>query len=222
LAGIRQYLKVRVLAITHTIGFAEARWRGSIGIVPVADGPLKGHFLPWDGVPGPRRKILQGKPVIEYEDEKRVDYIDIQGRITAALTSRIDLHEYQDRTLSMAAVYWSLGIRGNPDRTNAANTGNPVNAVLRAKAAWAVLSFRPVPAGHAELVEVAARTGTTIDPQRRYFRFELYRWGKQHVDPARLRSVFVEIIEEAIAYSDGRQVIVKRGDTWKLDTTIPT
>jgi hypothetical protein len=34
--------------------------------------------------------------------------------------------------------------------------------------------------------------------------------------------VFVEIIEEAIAYSDGRQVIVKRGDTWKLDTTIPT
>lgn len=184
-----------------------------IGMVPVADGPLKGNFLPWDGVPGPRRSTFQGRPVIEYEDERRVDYIDLLGRMTAALTSRIDIEDYQARTLSMAAVYWSLGIRGNQ--------GN-VNQVLRDKAAWAVLSFRVIPVNDPELVKIAAQTGARLDPRRHYYRFEVFRWGQHNPNPARLRSVLVDIQEEAMAYSDGRQVILKRGGSWKLDTTIPT
>jgi len=187
-----------------------------IGMVPVADGPLKGNFLPWDGVPGPRRSTFQGRPTIEYQDERRVDYIDLLGRMTAALTSRIELEDYKARTLSMAALYWSLGIRGNP------GTPGNVNKALREKAAWAVLSFRVVPVNNPELVSIAAQTGAKLDPKRYYYRFEVFRWGGRNTDPTRLRSVWVDILEEATAYSDGRQVILKRGASWKLDTTIPT
>jgi hypothetical protein len=219
----RQYQPDKILSgISYPWPTAVPFTDEEIGMVPVADGPLKGRVLPWDGVPGPRRKTFGGRPVVEYEDEKRVDYIDIQGTMTAALTSRIDLREYQDRTLSMAAVYWSLGIHGIALGAGTTGADNPINVALRAKAAWAVLSFRPVATGDTEFARIAAQTGATIDPGRRYYRFELYRWGKQLADPARLRSVLVEIIEEASAYSDGRQVILKRGDTWKLDTTIPT
>jgi hypothetical protein len=213
----RQYQPDKLLSgISYPWPTAVPLTDEEIGMVPVADGPFKGNFLPWDGVPGPRRAVFQGRGVIEYEDEKRVDYIDLLGRMTAALTSRIDLEDYQARTLSMAAVYWSLGIRANP-----ANPGN-VNKVLRDKAAWAVLSFRTVAANDAELARLAAQTGARIDARRRYYRFELFRWGAQHPNPARLRSVFVDIQEEAQAYSDGRQVIIKRGGSWQLDTTIPT
>lgn len=187
-----------------------------IGMVPVADGPLRGNFLSWDGVPGPRRSMLQGRAVVEYEDELRVDYIDIPGRMTQALTSRITLIDYQSRTLAMAALYWSLGIRGNP------GTLDNINRTLREKAIWAVLSFRAVPVGYPELQQVAALTGARLDPARLYYRFEVYRWGGRNTNPARMRSVLVDILEEATAFSDGRQVILKRGAAWKLDTTIPT
>ena len=79
-----------------------------------------------------------------------------------------------------------------------------------------------VPANDPELVKIAAQTGAKLDPQRRYYRFEAYRWGQQYQNPARLRSIFAEILEEVMAYSDGKQVLLKRGATWKLDTTIPT
>jgi hypothetical protein len=187
-----------------------------IGMVPVAEGPLKGKFLSWDGVPGPRRATFQGRQVVEYEDERRVDYIDVMGRMTASLTSRIDLQEYQQRTLSMAAVYWSLGIRGTPGSTDS------VNQVLRLKAAWAVLSFRTLAANAQELLAAAAQANAEIDPQRRYYRFELFRWGGRNPNPARMRSVYVDILEEAMAYSDGKQVLLKRGGAWTLDATIPT
>lgn len=187
-----------------------------IGIVPVAQGALKGKLLPWDGVRGPRRTTFDGKPVMEYENELRVDYIDLLGTMTAALTSQIDLKEYQARTLSMAAVYWSLGIRGKPGRPN------DINLVLREKASWAVISFTPVPEYDAQLLQVAGQAGAQLNSPWRYYRFELFRWGDRHNDPAKLKVVFVDILEEATAYTDGRQVIIKRDGSWKVDNTIPT
>jgi hypothetical protein len=187
-----------------------------IGMVPVAQGPLKGKLAPWDGVRGPRRTTFGGKPVIEYDNELRVDYIDLLGTMTAALTSRIDLQEYQARTLAMAAVYWSLGIRGKPDRPN------DLNLVLREKADWAVLSFVPVPEYDAELQRIAGQAGATLDTPWRYYRFELFRWGERRTDPAKLKVVFVEIKEEATAYTDGKHVILKRGGKWTVDNSIPT
>jgi hypothetical protein len=185
-------------------------------MVPVAQGPFAGRVLSWDGVPGPRRGSFEGRPVAVYEDEKRVDYIDTGGKLTAALTSRISLADYQSRILAMAAVYWSLGIRGQPGAP-----GN-VNRVLREKANWAVLSFRTVAGNDADFMEANARANATLDPTRRFYRFEMYRWGRRHADPTRLRSVLVDIEEEATAYSDGKVVLFRRGAAWQLDTTIPT
>ncbi|MEO6935156.1 MAG: hypothetical protein ABI171_07410 [Collimonas sp.] len=215
----RQYQPDKILSgISYPWPTAVPFTDEEIGMRQVADGPYKGLNLPWDGVPGPRRSIFKARQMIEYEDEHRVDYIDILGTMTAALTSRIELDDYKARTLSMAAVYWSLGIRSR------LGSDNNTNRVLREKAAWAVLSFRPVPANDGMLASIAAPMGARIDPQRRYYRFELYRWGERFTDPAKPRSVLVDILEEATAYTDGRQVLMTRGPgaPWKLDTTIPT
>ena len=118
-----------------------------IGSAPLADG----RFLPWDGVRGPQRRRIGERDYVAYQDAMRVDYIDLLGTMTAALTSRIDGAEYKARILAMAAVYWGLGIREGA-----------VNDVLRAKAAWAVLSFRPAPAGEAELQAAIRATGAAL------------------------------------------------------------
>ena len=81
--------------------------------------------MPWDGVSGPRAATFQGRPVAAYTDITRVDYIDLVGTMTAALTSRIDTDEYLARILAMEAVYWGLGIH-DPDIT-------PWNKVVEAK-----------------------------------------------------------------------------------------
>ena len=74
--------------------------------------------------------------VVAYRNVLYVDYIDMPGTMTAALTSRIDAAEYKARILALAAIYWSLGIRSR--------SGETVNDLLRKKSAWAVLSFRLV------------------------------------------------------------------------------
>ncbi|MFM0247257.1 hypothetical protein [Paraburkholderia sediminicola] len=187
-----------------------------LGMVPVAEGPMKNRFLPWDGVPGPRRSTFRGRPVVVYADERRVDHIDLQDRMTALLTSRIDLADFQARVLAMAAVYWGLGVRPQP------GVAGDVNRILREKAQWAVYSFIAAPPGDPDFVRIAARTGMEIDPAHRYYRFEMFRWGQRHADPGNVRNVLVDIEEEATAYSDGRLLLIDRGGSWQLDNTIPT
>ncbi|ANB71971.1 hypothetical protein AYM40_05970 [Paraburkholderia phytofirmans OLGA172] len=186
-----------------------------LGMVPSTEGPMKNRFVPWDGVSGPRRGSFQGRPVIEYEDERRVDHIDLQGRMTALLTSRIDLADFQARVLAMAAVYWSLGVRPQP------GAPGDVNRVLWEKAQWAVFSFIAVLPDDPDFVRIAAQTGADLDPARRSYRFEMFRWGRRHADPGSVRKVLVDIEEEATAYSDGRVVLINRGGSWRLDDTIP-
>ena len=92
----------------------------------IGSAPLEsGQFMPWDGVHGPRPATFQGRQVAAYADITRVDYIDLVGTMTAALTSRIDTDEYLARILAMEAVYWGLGIH-DPDIT-------PWNKVVRGK-----------------------------------------------------------------------------------------
>jgi hypothetical protein len=186
-----------------------------LGMAPVAQGPMKNRFLPWDGVPGPRRGTFEGRPVIVYEDERRVDHIDLRDRMTALLTSRIDLADFKARVLAMAAVYWGLGVRPQP------GTAGDVKRMLREKAQWAVFSFITVAPGDPDFVRIAVQTGMEIDPARRYYRFEMFRWGRRHTDPGRVRHVLVDIEEEATAYSDGRLLLIDRGGSWRLDDTIP-
>jgi hypothetical protein len=183
-----------------------------IGIVAAANGKL----MSWDGVPGPRRRQVGDRAMVAFHDEMHVDYIDLLGTMTAALTARIDAADYKARILAMAAVYWSLGIRqGNPvDPEN-------VNKLLREKSAWAVLSFYPVKDGDAGLAAASEAARSTLRGPRRYF-VDLFRWGDHMPDPGNFKITLVDILEEVTAYTDGRVVLLKRGDSWAADSSIPT
>ena len=181
-----------------------------IGSAPIENG----QFMPWDGVRGPRLATFQGRPVAAYADIMRVDYIDTLGTMTAALTSRIDTDEYLARILAMEAVYWGLGIH-DPDIT-------PWNKVVEQKAAWAVLSFRALKAEDSGLAAAEQTTGVKLAGPRRYF-FHVYRWGKVTRDPDDMRTVYVDMLEQAFAYVSGNTVLMQRdGGSWTVDQTMPT
>jgi hypothetical protein len=181
-----------------------------IGSAPLEDG----QFMPWDGVHGPHATMFKGRPVAAYTDATRVDYIDLVGTMTAALTSRIDTEEYLARILAMEAVYWGLGIH-DPDIT-------PVYKVLQKKAAWAVLSFRAVTSDDSGLAAAEQATGVTLSGPRRYF-FHVYRWGELTHDPDEMRIVFVDMLEQALAYVSGNTVLIKRDEeAWRVDQSMPT
>ena len=185
-----------------------------IGSAPLPDG----SYMPWDGVRGPHAATIDGKPVAVYTDIRRVDYIDIPGTMTAALTSRIDAPEYKARIMAMASVYWALGIR-DPDFKGE----NRVNRIVRAKAAWAVLSFRAVTADDKGLAEALKQVPGAALPKGRTYAFHVYRWGKERQDPENFRKVHVEMLEQASAYVAGTTVMLRRGDgPWRIDTSMPT
>ena len=180
-----------------------------IGMVPTTNGTL----MSWDGVPGPQRRKTGDRIVVAYHNVLYVDYIDMPGTMTAALTSRIDAPEYKARTLALAAVYWSLGIRPRPGKT--------VNDLLRQKSAWAVLSFREVAPEDAALQAAAAASQGSLNGPRRYA-VDIYRWGAQTPDPADFKIMLVDVLEEVRAFTDSRVVILNRRGTWHLDNSIPT
>jgi len=188
-----------------------------IGSAPLPDG----KFMPWDGVRGPSLRTVDGRVVAAYSDENRVDYVDLVGKMTSALTSRIDITEYEARTLAMEAVYWSLGIH-DPDYFRHEEAKTAVAKILRAKAAWAVLSFRAVSTDHPDIVAAEEATGVTLPGPRRY-RFHVYRWGAQSPDPDDLRIVFVDVLEQVIACVSENTVLLRRDNgEWGADTSMPT
>jgi hypothetical protein len=179
-----------------------------IGSAPVAGGA----FMPWDGVRGPSMRKVGGRWMAAYTDAIRTDYIDLLGTMTAALTARIDTAEYQARIMAMEAVYWALGIHDTL----------PLNETLRAKADWAVLSFRHAAADETELAEAERVTRGRLSGSPRY-RFHVYRWGKQIPDPDDMRIVLVEMREQVILYVDGSTVLLRRETgPWTIGTSLPT
>lgn len=188
-----------------------------IGSAPLADG----RHMPWDGVHGPR--LLAGdKPVVAYPNAYRVDYIDLVGTMTAALTARIDAREYKRRVLAMAAVYWALGIR-DPDFVERFGSEEAVNRILREKAAWAVISFRAVAPDDAGVADAERGAGHKLGGDAPRYRFQIYRWGTQTVDPADFNTVHVEVLELATAYVSGSAVLIQRqGEPWQADLSMPT
>jgi len=183
-----------------------------LGMVPTATGKR----MSWDGVVGPQRRTEGDREVIAYQKMEYVDYIDILGTMTAVLTARTEPDDYKARILAMAAIYWSLGIQEG----DLLNPGNYAK-LMRMKADWAVLSFKVVPANNA-LLQTASAAAKHIFTGPHIYRFEIFRWGKEREDPADPKIALVEILEEVTAYSDGRCVIKKAGDSWVLDASIPT
>jgi len=175
-----------------------------IGITKTPDGKM----MSWDGVPGPHRR--DGTKVA-YVDETYVDYIDLfkqengktVGNMTAALTAKITAAAYKARILALAAVYWALGIRE-----------------VKEKANWAVLSFRRVLENETDLADAVQATGGKLAGPFQYL-ISIYRWGDHRPDPDDFKTILVDIKEEAVAYSDGKSVLLKRGDQWTLES-IPT
>jgi hypothetical protein len=191
-----------------------------IGSAPLADG----SYLPWDGVRGPRLAEMEGRRVAIYPDIMRVDYLVTLDRITAALLARVDLPETKARVLAMSAVYWSLGIR-DPEML-AGYGDDPDDAgviqILKAKADWAVLSFRKVGDDDPELSAAEQATGGALSGEPRY-RFHLYRPGAESPHPSDLDLVVLGMDEEAVAFVGEGQVLLRRGDgAWLRDNSMPT
>jgi hypothetical protein len=177
--------------------------------------------MPWDGVHGPHATTFQNRPVAAYTDARRVDYIDLLGTMTAALTSRIDTPEYQARILAMEAVYWALGIH-DPDFVKRYGEKEAVFKVLQAKAAWAVLSFRAIHPDDADLAAAQKAAGMRLTGARHFF-FHVYRWGKEFPNPDDMRIAFVEMHEQAIAYVSDNTVLLRHDNgSWTTDQSMPT
>ena len=180
-----------------------------IGITPVAGG----KYMPWDGVRGPSERSVDGHPVAAYQDVMRVDYVDLPGTMTAALTARVTLAQYQARILAMEAVYWALGIRG----------GSYVQAMTE-KAKWSVLSFRAATDDDPELAEAQQALAMKLTGPHRY-RFVVFRTNEntdEKHDPTDPRIVLIEMIDRTVLYVSGSVVLYKREDgRWRLDNSMP-
>lgn len=189
-----------------------------IGIVPAQDG----KYMPWDGVRGPTLRQVGGRTLVAYTDAMRADYLDLLGTMTAALTARIDLEEYKARVMAMSAVYWALGIHDPEIMKKAPTEKQGKIDIVAEKSKWAVRSFRAVAKSDAELADAehAAPAGLAGSP---LYRFEVYRWGQQTPDPHDLQVVLVEMLEQAVAYTDGKTVLLRRGTgPWTSDNSMPT
>jgi hypothetical protein len=196
-------------------------------IVPLTDAEtgieaIDGKFQPWDGVRGPQIVDAGGKRVVEYLDIDRVDYITLPGTMTIAQLAKIDLAETKSRVMAMASVYWSLGIHDPEYRKRYPKGRRAITEMIKAKAGWAVLSFRHVRDDDPELAEAQKGSRAKLVPAGPRYRFHLYRPLAQTRHPTDLKRVHVSIKEEAIAYVDASQVLIRRGkQPWKRDISMP-
>jgi hypothetical protein len=193
-----------------------------LGIVP-AEGD---RFMPWDGVRGPRVETVNGAERAIYPDINRVDYLGNLERMTALHLAKVDLPETKARVLATAALYWALGLRDpEPPKAGETLTEQDRQAVVdavKAKAGWAILSFRAVPEGDTELAAAETAASARLSGERRY-RFQAFRPGPESRHPTDMTSVLVEMREPVLAFVAGSQVLLKQGDQpWRLDATIPT
>ncbi|TDU25821.1 hypothetical protein DFR24_4266 [Panacagrimonas perspica] len=197
-------------------------------IVPLTDAetgiePVGERFLPWDGVRGPQLVMVDGKRAVEYADIDRVDYAAMPNTMTIAQIAQVDLAETKARVMAMASVYWALGIRDADFRKRwPKSKARAITEITRAKAGWAVSSFRSVNEDEIELLEAQKTLGVKLSANGPRYRFHIYRPGVQTPHPEDMRKVRVSIKEEAVAFVDGRQVLIRRGrQAWKRDVSMP-
>ena len=186
-----------------------------IGIVEVSGG----GFYPWDGVTGPRIVERDEVEWVQYPDINHVDYTNLGGRMTALLTSRIDLKEYGSRVLAMASVYHALGLREEEFLRRYNSEEEALNRLNLARSRWAVVSFVKLHAPTAESKAAEAQTKTKLGAAARY-RFHVCRYGKEIVDPQDFRKVLVEMQDQVILYVAGADVLLQyKGGKWLREKT---
>jgi hypothetical protein len=213
-------------------------------IVPLTDEEIgsaefePGKFLPWDGVPGPMRVRaeemakygLSGGNWMRYADIAHVDYIDLSGKLTAYLTSKIDLKEYEARILATDSAYWALGItdkkffnpdnwKVGPEHADEFAEGDAdsmaANRLQLAKAKWAVASFRKVSDKDPEL-RAACEKAQSADAGSDWYRLVIYRFDeKETVDPTNFRFLLIEMHDTVLFYVNRKTVLFQpEGKGW--------
>ncbi|HSP06687.1 MAG TPA: hypothetical protein VLR94_05880, partial [Acidobacteriota bacterium] len=80
--------------------------------------------------------------------------------------------------------------------------------IIDAKARWAVLSFRKIPAEDKQLKEAERKTGTRMDGPVRYS-FQVYRHGLQIPDKKNCRLRYVEIHDMTVLFTDLLTILMK-------------
>lgn len=221
-------------------------------IVPLTDEEIgsaeyePGKFLPWDGVPGPTRVRaeemtkygLSGGNWMRYADIAHVDYIDLSGKLTAYLTAKINLKEYEARILATDSAYWALGITDrkffNPDNwkvgpehtdtfTEKDTDKMAANRLQLEKAKWAVASFRKVSDKDPELRAAFEKTQSVVAGSD-WYRLLIYRYGeKEIVDPTNFRFLLVEMQEIVLFYVNRETVLFQpEGKGWTKQAPFET
>lgn len=191
-----------------------------IGIVEVKGG----GFYPWDGVRGPQIEQHDGKQWARYPDINYVDYTTLDGRMTAVLTSRIDLKEYQSRVRAMAAVYRALGVHYEQVlrdcKDDERRVDRAVNRLQRVKSDWAVVSFRKLDAPTEESRAAEQQAGTKLRTGETY-RFHVFLHGKEKTDYRGHQHILVEMKEQAVFFADGTSVLKKGNEKVKWQPKSP-
>lgn len=186
-----------------------------IGIVEVSGG----GFYPWDGVNGPRIVERDQQEWVQYPNINHVDYTNLGGKMTALLTSRIDLREYQTRVLAMASVYHALGLHEEDFLRRYNSTEDALNRLNLARSRWAVVSFSKLHAPTAESQAAEEQTKTKLSAASRY-RFHVCRYGKEIADPQDFRKLLVKMHDQVILYVAGSDVLLQyKGGKWLREKT---
>lgn len=187
-----------------------------IGIVEIKGG----GFYPWDGVPGPKIVTRDDQELLQHWDINHVDYTNLAGKMTALLTSRVDLREYQARVLAMASVYSLLGLHDADFLRRYKTEENALNRLQLAKSRWAVVSFRKVGEASAELEAAQQETQTNLRGPHQ-FRFHVCRYGKDLLDPKDFRKVLIEMQDPLIVYVDTTNLLFQyKGGKWLREKSI--
>lgn len=188
-------------------------------IVPLTDEEIGlNGGIAWDGVPGPQLVSYQGKKMILHTSFDHTDYIDnaINHKFTAFYTARINAYEYKARVLTMALVYWALGIDNAEYIRRYKDHVKALIHIVDAKAQWAIFSFRKVLPKDPELRIAQRHTSTKLESSPVH-RFQVYRHGRQFTDPRDPRKRYVEINEMITLYVDRHKILLKRGEEpWKV------
>jgi hypothetical protein len=167
--------------------------------------------LPWDGVPGPRVVVWQGKELAEFPYMHRVDYVQnaLLNQFSLRRTAQIDPEEYEDRVFAMFLVHRTIS-RSPKDWND-----------------WIVLSFRRVPLDPPgtddrrefpapdDLAELkSATTAAKIAFHAPIFRFEMFARlrGKRaeiaRIAPYDIRKCLLPLTDRRIFFAFPKQRLV--------------
>ncbi|PWT92388.1 MAG: hypothetical protein C5B54_03605 [Acidobacteria bacterium] len=183
-------------------------------VVPLTDEEIGlNGGVAWDGVEGPRLVKEQGKRIVVCSSIDHTDYIN--NHLTAHFTSKINADEYKNRVLAMALAYWTLGIDNREYVKKYKDRLKALGHIIEAKARWSVLSFQKLNQKNEELRKAEKECSVSLGAHTIY-RFEIYRHGAQHKDPANVKKRHVEVLELVTMYLDFETILFKsESNPWR-------